>query len=172
MTDQYSIVAVLGSGFAGAALAAVVNIVVGCRDRAARVRGHWGALLAEVKKCGENAGGFLTANPHVLAPSYRLPTLIYENGLPALLADAGIDDAEAKILLDFYAQVEALNRGLDLATDVRNDKGVLYDEDQRNKMKAKSISQPDGSAYVPAHDLCARKRHDAGEYRIVFRGRP
>lgn len=151
---------VLASGLFSAALVFVLGIAVNIRNRAMRVRGNWGALLVEMEECGRIADGYINSN--IAAPSYRLPTLCYENCLPALLADAAIDEDGTKAILLFYAEVQTFNRGLDLADAARGGDGNMPKEFRRNCLKANRIRQPSGDLYMQAHEICEKRKQPPG----------
>lgn len=115
MTEAYSppVYEMLFSGAFGAALVLCANVWLSWRQTIERVRGHWEALYVDVEECGTTAGVYVA--DLVAAPLYRLPTMCYRAGLPALLADSSISEDESRALLKFYSQVETLNRGIDFA---------------------------------------------------------
>jgi len=68
----------------------------------------------------------------------------YETSLPVLLADAAVDEQAVRKLLQFYGQVEDLNRGLDNAAQLAmdNNTGPLKSEYKRNCSKAEQLLEP------------------------------
>ena len=91
----------------------LLGLVPGWIARGRRLRGHWGALRAELELCADRGQALLTH--HVGAPLYRFPTITYEASLPILLAEADVSEEEAMALGRFYCQVQDINRGLDNA---------------------------------------------------------
>lgn len=71
--------------------------------------------------------------------------MAYANSLPALLADGAVDEAETRKLLQFFNEVETLNRGLDqaetarLIADPMEQDAKLTDEFSRNVLKAQRL---------------------------------
>jgi hypothetical protein len=81
------------------------------------------------------------------APLYRLPTVIYTVAFPALLADRAFNGKKPRALLEYFNQVETLNRGLDQAQEARGTE-ALKGEVHRNCLKA--------SRLVPGQELYQR----------------
>ena len=99
--------------FIGATAAFVYNQLKTEIDKRKRVRGYLVALEAEVRECSRLANEYRGAG--VASPLYRLPSLIYPQALPGLLADSALPKSEVEPLLLFYTEVETANRGLDRA---------------------------------------------------------
>lgn len=105
-----------------------------------RRRAHWAALSAELEHCRSLAETYLRDG--FAAPLYRLPTVAYANSLPALLAEAALNETDTRSLLTFFNEVETLNRGLDqaegarLLADPMQQEVKLAQEFGRNKLKA------------------------------------
>ena len=114
-------------------------------DRNQRVKGHLGALRAELAENHKYGETYL--RDKVKSPLYRLPTVIYEAALPALLADSALDEIKVGALVAYYGMVETLNRGLDEADRVRagqhssgsSPEAALDDAYGRNLLKAKQL---------------------------------
>ena len=108
-----------------------------------RRRSHFAALRAEVEYCRSLADTYL--RDQIAAPLYRLPTMAYANSFPALLSDAALSESETNRLLQFFAEVENFNRGLDQAEEARlisdpeHRKQKLSDEYSRNRLKAEHL---------------------------------
>jgi len=153
---------VFASGLLGAVLVFVLHIWLTSREKAARVRGHWEAIYAEVEECGDIANSY--ANSTIPSPSGRLPTLCYQTSLPALLTDTGIDEVEAKTLLRFYSAVETVNRGLDYTHNARanHDDMRVETEFRRNKLKASRIQAPSGKLFEPTIAMCMKRKAKPG----------
>ena len=72
-------------GLLGVALGASLTGLKEWCQRKKRQRAYWSALSAEVDLCGGLAEAFV--RDKVKAPLYRLPTIAYDTGFPALLGD-------------------------------------------------------------------------------------
>jgi hypothetical protein len=127
-------------GLAGVVLGALLTQLREILQRRKRHLSYWSALSAEVDLCH----GFAMAyeNDPVQSPLYRLPTLAYEKGFPALLADGATTENEAHCILRFYGQVLQINRGLEYAHAGRNDPKTLALEESRLKLKTKNLIDP------------------------------
>lgn len=131
------------------------------RDRSERVRvkrGNLRALKAEILYCSSLAGTYLTAGYGV--PSYRAPTIVYENSFPALLTQGFFSEADAAAVLEFYVNVKALNRGLDYAQAQIGSPVALQPEVSRAMLKAQHLV-PGTSANPTRYDvaIAAIARH-------------
>ena len=82
----------------------LLGLIPGWIARGRRLRGHWGALRAELELCAEQGHALLS--DHVGAPLYRFPTIAYEASLPVLLADGDVSEEESMALGRFYCQVQ------------------------------------------------------------------
>jgi hypothetical protein len=113
-------------------------------SRRQRRRTHWAALRAELEFCRRRAETYV--RDRVAAPLYRLPTSAYSHSFPALLSDGAVTEVEADALMQFFSEVETLNRGLDLAQAAREggDNAAVSVEFQRNTVKASRLFPPDG----------------------------
>lgn len=145
---------------------ALVGVIVGfglvkgsdLLGRSRRKKVHKAAIAAEIEICREFANEFLGREPHVQAPSYRLPLITYTSSLPHLLADRALDRNKTDALIRFFNQVETLNRGLDQANvalgiaDSHERSRRLDQEDERNIMKAERLVE---ELYQPAPDVVA-----------------
>ncbi len=109
------------------------------RRRRRRRRAHWAALRAELAFCKGLAETYRDAD--IGAPSYRLPSITYSHSLPALLGDGAVNESEAKALIEFFSEVETLNRGLDLAQAARErgDTQAVAAEHGRNLLKIRRL---------------------------------
>ena len=127
----YTLVAPLAGVFVGFVLAQGVE----WRRRRRRQRAHWGALRAEIEFCKERAEEYRKAS--VAAPLYRLPSMTYSHSLPVLLGDGAVRVSEMKAFIQFFSEVETLNRGLDLiqAARERGDAQTMGAERERNLLK-------------------------------------
>jgi hypothetical protein len=109
-------------------------------------------LRAEIEFCCGRVETFLGAN--IAAPLYRLPTIAYLHSFPALLADGVPTEPDTRSLIQFYSEVETLNRGLDLTQAARGDEQTLWAEHGRNREKATRLVQeycPEARAVVNRH---------------------
>ena len=149
---------ILLSGLFAAVVAVVITLFVQSRQRVARIRGNWSALFIEVRECGRLAEVFLTEDPHVDAPLYRLPVISFKTCYPFLLADRALQENGADILLRFFNEVQSFNRGLDLADEVERANRLQGPVFNRNRSKAEPLRNPDGALYVPALQLCRARR--------------
>ena len=129
----------------------LLGLVPGWVARGRRLRGHWGALRAELELCADRGQALLTH--HVGAPLYRFPTMAYEASLPILLAEADVSEEEAMALGRFYCQVQDINRGLDNAAAVILDTQRLEQEFQRNVLKCRDLIEGEQSLYEVARQL-------------------
>ena len=129
----------------------LLGLVPGWVARGRRLRGHWGALRAELELCADRGQALLTH--HVGAPLYRFPTMAYEASLPILLAEADVSEEEAIALGRFYCQVQDINRGLDNAAAVIMDTQRLEQEFQRNVLKCRDLIEGEQSLYGAARQL-------------------
>lgn len=108
-----------------------------------RRRAHFAALEAEMDYCRDLAQTYLRDG--VKAPLYRLPIVAYANSLPALLSEAALGEVDTRHLLEFFNEVEALNRGLEqaegarLIADRNEREAKLDDEYSRNTLKAQRL---------------------------------
>jgi hypothetical protein len=123
----------------GIVLGFLLGQLAGWIERRRRMRGHWGALAAEVDMCERLAGAYL-ADP-VAAPLYRLPEAAFSASFPALLAEGVINRLEARQLSEFRGAVQEINRGLDIASEARAaDKNILLQtEVSRLSLKCRNL---------------------------------
>lgn len=123
----------------GAILGFILSEGKDCLARCRRRKSHWCALRAEIEVCRSKAETYLC--DCVMAPLYRLPTTAYSQSFPVLLGDAAVAEGEVESLIEFFTEVESLNRGLDLAQTARErgDEGALQQEYGRNRLKAERL---------------------------------
>lgn len=93
-------------GFGGSLFAAFM-------ERRRRIRSCWRALFAEFQICSQMAQDYLGGRKIVMSPVYRWPLVAYVHTFPELLLSAGMSTGQARAILDYFLQVDALNRGLD-----------------------------------------------------------
>jgi hypothetical protein len=127
------------SGLVGVVVGWLLSEVVRRRDRSTRRGAQWGALRAEMHLCRGLADTY-RRDPYK-APSYRLPTTAYRAAFAALLGDGAVAEDEARVLTEFFSEVETINRGLDYtqAARERNDEKALDEEVNRNHIKAGNL---------------------------------
>lgn len=130
------------AAFVGTACAFIFSGVKDWRARCQKRKSHWCALRAEIEVCRDKAETYLRDN--IIAPLYRLPTIAYSQSFPALLSDAAVAEGEVKSLIEFFTEVESLNRGLDLAQTARErrDEEAVQQEYGRNRLKAERLVPP------------------------------
>jgi hypothetical protein len=112
-------------------------------QRRKRQVSYWAAISAEVDLCAGLARAYVRDN--VMAPLYRLPTLAYDKGFPALLGDGAVSEEETHSILRFYAQVVQINRGLEYAHAAAAPsapEGMLEREVSRLYAKAHALIDP------------------------------
>lgn len=123
----------------GVLLGFIISEAKGWCTRRRQRKVHWAALRTEVELCREAAESYLRDDK--AAPLYRLPTLALGSSLPALLAGAWLKEDDARVLFQFFSEVDTLNRGLAQAQTFREKEkaDLLADEYQRNRMKAERM---------------------------------
>jgi hypothetical protein len=137
----------ISSLISGLVAALSVLIVVWLRDwrrQKVRLTSHWQALRSEILECGRIANRFL--NDEVMVPSYRLPTVCYAHAFAVLLVEGKLTETDADALRKYYAEVETLNRGLDLV--LRDDAERAQRTHDRNIVMARRICAPEGEHYL------------------------
>ena len=132
------------------------------RDRTAkrdRVEGMWMAIRSEVARCGNTAKDFYDAR--IRAPSYRFATVAYDKILPELLIEARLNAQDTQDLITFFANVEAINIGLDIAQEMHNVGNMKRLEEQAsvNFSKADKYVRQDSEGYKAA--MAVIERHMA-----------
>jgi hypothetical protein len=121
-------------------------------DRKREFQANLVAVKAEFEYCGKTACTFLADDKK--SPLYRLPTLFFEKAFPSLLSEGLLLETEIYAVIEYFAGVETLNRGLDQANAVlgsgdENNKNPRLDEEHsRNHLKAKRLI-PSGEYYAP-----------------------
>jgi hypothetical protein len=104
-----------------------------------RRRNHWAALSAELEYCRRKAEAYTGSN--VGAPLYRLPTAAYTRSFAALLSDAAGSESDACAIVEFFSEVETVNRGIDRAAEAHGT-ARYQAEVERAIMKAKRLALP------------------------------
>jgi hypothetical protein len=143
-------------GLAGVVIGATITQGTTWWQKRKRHTAYWSAMSAEVDLCRDHSEEYV--NGHAFAPLYRLPTISYDEGFPALLGDGAVSHGDAKAVLAFYGLVEQFNRGLEQVheADVRNPgDGRVRDEAHRLDVKARHIIAPDGP-YRAVRDVIDR----------------
>ncbi|MFC0668438.1 hypothetical protein ACFSKY_23040 [Azotobacter chroococcum] len=100
---------------------------------------NFSALMAEIDYCNKLASTYL--DDKVKSPLYRLPTIIYKSSIPIILAAGKLTNSETESILNFFNEVDSLNRGLDQIERYRSssDANETEQEFNRNKIKAGNI---------------------------------
>lgn len=143
MSDWITAVISSASGLAGVTLGAWLGYWKERSQQKKRHLSYWSALSAEVDLCDGLARAYV--RDPVDAPLYRLPTIAYDKGFPALLGDGAVSQDESRSILRFYAQVVQINRGLEYAHAAAGPDavaGVLAREVGRLRKKATDLSDP------------------------------
>ncbi len=157
------------AALAGATLGFAGPQLIASWQKRKRHFAYWSAMSAEADLCQSFAKQYLIAR--VESPLYRLPTIAYEKGFPALLGDGAITAFEAAGVLLFYTQVEQINRGLDRAdatlygdarADIRHRAEVSRLEQVASTLAA-SGDQCDGTDYRKHRSGLRNFAADAGE---------
>jgi hypothetical protein len=112
-------------------------------DRKRKLKGHFCAIRAELDLCKERAEVFL--KDHIASPLYRMPLTPYEVSVPILLSESALSEKESITLSRFYCLAEDINRGLDNAAAVINDKDALKREYSRLTLKVQTLIGPTAS---------------------------
>jgi len=129
-------------GLAGVVLGFLGTNTVAWLEKHKRHRAYWSAISAEVELCKSMAETYL--RDEVRAPLYRLPLIAYDKGFPALLGDGVVSKEAAKAILAFYSLVGEMNRGLEQANLLWQDRDapdeLLDTAANRIRIKAARIS--------------------------------
>lgn len=146
-------------GLAGVIVGATITQGVAWLQKRKRHLSYWSAMSAEIDLCRGLADAYL--NDQVSAPLYRLPTIAYEAGFPALLGDGAVAKDEATTMLRFYSQVAQLNRGLDQIHEATVRQAPLDPEVRRLRLKAEKLldkcqQDPGGPYYRAAREVIDR----------------
>jgi hypothetical protein len=112
----------------------------------------WAAIAAECDYCRQLAERYIQSE--LLAPLYRLPTTAHSNALPVLLGDGALDRKEVAALIQFVAEVEELNRGLDRCASASNESAQIA-ESKRSQTLAHRLTRA-GATFQSAQQV-----HDA-----------
>jgi hypothetical protein len=117
------------------------------------------AIQAEIDYASEFALDYL--NPgSVKSPMHRITTAFYTEGVPKLIALGAINKECARALLQYYGNIDQMNRSLDLAASLEGEKWL--EEIARTMLKACSL--------VPIRDLknlASTPRPNEFEHRII-----
>jgi len=140
MTAQTTALIAGAFGLMGVVLGAFLMELREFLTRRERHLSYWSALSAEVDLCHGYAKAYYDGA--VSSPLYRLPTIAYDNGFPALLGDGVITEKEAHCILRFYAQATQINRGLKYAHTAPAGSPALDQEESRLRLKAKNLIDP------------------------------
>ena len=120
------------------------------RDWWQRKRKHaasWAAMAAESDYCRQLAEHYL--EKELRAPLFRLPTSAHASALPLLLADGLLVKAEVAALIQFMAEIEEFNRGLERCASASSET-ALNAEFERSKILAHRLTGS-GATFRAAH---------------------
>ena len=148
-------------GLGGVIIGAVITQGIAWFQRRKRHRAYWSAMSAEIDLCNGLSKAYV--RDEVQAPLYRLPTIAYDKGFEALLADGVVSEEEASGILRFYSQVVQINRGLDYAhaaTEPGAAAGALSEQASRLKLKATNLSDPESKDPGGPYYLTVRRLID------------
>jgi hypothetical protein len=148
----------LAGAVIGAVLTAALTIYREGDARERQIASWWIAVAAEVDLCRSLADAYLTGKV-VMAPSYRWPTVAYENIVPQLLGIAQLSAEDTQALLLFYTEVEALNRGLDYVHEHMDDEKRRDMQFKTNLLKVGHIKSS-GDRYLALRDVLKRHMED------------
>jgi hypothetical protein len=109
----------------------------------------WAAMSAESDYCRHLAEKYLEDS--IRAPLYRLPTTAHSSALPALLADGALTKSQVAALIEFVAEVDSFNRGLERSASALNEPAELA-EFERNKIKAHRLTGS-GATFQAVHQI-------------------
>jgi len=109
----------------------------------------WAAIAAECDYCRQLAERYL--QNELRAPLYRLPTTAHSNALPILLADGALVRAEVSALIQFVAEVDEMNRGLDRCASASSEPAQIA-EFERSKILAHRLTGS-GATFQAAHQV-------------------
>lgn len=142
------------ASFIGATIAFILVMCKDWLDRRRRMKSCWNAIQTEIEICSDMANKYLVP-PIIQAPSYRWPTVAYQHVFPELLMNANLSVKEAGALLSYFIDVEATNRGLDIAQELnRNGKHVeLNAQFETNVNRVYKHLHANGNWYGPAMDV-------------------
>jgi hypothetical protein len=152
---------ILISGLIGALVSAIINVVFNAWNADRKIRTARRLLAVEIEVCAAFAKTFCEAR--IYAPLYRLPLAGFNTALRELVGSGELSEEKARALIEFYSEVETLNRGLDLVADTlpkalqaEVSTGEIGTEERklhsRNLIKAERIKAPDGSLYLKARE--------------------
>ena len=140
-------------GAIGVLFGFVLSIAREWWQRKRKYAAAWAAIAAESEYCRQLAERYL--GDALRAPLYRLPTTAHGNALPVLLADGLLVKEEVAALIQFVAEVEEFNRGLDRCSDAA-DETALDRECERSKILAHRLSGS-GATFQAARDVHASR---------------
>lgn len=147
--------ALLG-GFVGAAIVFCLQIWLEWYASRKRTKGRFAALRAEIEECGRIASAYLEEKTPKVS-LYRLPIICFPVTFAGLLEAKVLSGAQSGALMKFYAEVETMNRGLDLidtkqraAANQEGSAQAVRDEIARIHLKAKRIAAPNGELFISA----------------------
>ncbi len=151
----------------GAILGFILSWLPTWLDRRRKLKTHWQAIRADLKRCKENAETLL--NDRIQAPLYRLPVAAFNTSFPILLSEGELTEDESLSIGRCLDQIHDINRGLDYASEMHKLRNAAERDQEysRNLLKARALLGKDGkpSLYDAAMAIVDRKiaRH-RGQY--------
>jgi hypothetical protein len=127
---------ILISAAAGAGFGAMIAYVPRFLANRQKLVSNRALLCSEIETCREMAQTYI--NDKVTSPAYRLPSAGWSHSVPQILGVAHIHDI--KDIQYYYLEVDALNRGLDLADKHHDNDERLQAEYRRNLLKSENIT--------------------------------
>jgi hypothetical protein len=157
-----SIVATVAGALVGAFIVFWLGRSKDEATRASRLKSCWSAVRAELEICGTMGIRYLTPPHTIMAPAYRWPTVAREKVLPELLLLAGLNTDDTRDLLGYFIEVDALNRGLDMAQDAhsRGEDETLRQLFERNRNRIELHVRTGGDGYAAALSVIRRHTTD------------
>jgi hypothetical protein len=158
-----SVLAVLAA-FLVFALQARTNRKIASKTRADRIESLWAAVACEVQASAEQAQSFLEEK--IGAPAYRIELPLYSTAFPSLLIEVRLEPSEVSALYTYFANVQAMNRGIQYAHDARDrpDNGEAFQKEARRTMNKADLLRPGGYVYRGAMGVIAAHYPPAKEW--------
>ena len=130
-------------------------------DRRRNVVAYWKALREEIEYCHKIAIGLVPAG--VAGGLRRLPTAIYKEAFPRIVAQGEVEELEVAAILLYYDFVQQVNASLDItgAALERNDQPRAIQEFGRMALKAQRFEAGHGehiydNAIAIANQHCSK----------------
>lgn len=119
----------------GAVLGAIIAYVPRFLANRQKLVSNRALLCCEIDTCRERAQEYI--KDRITSPTNRLPSAGWSHSVPLILSITTVENINDIQL--YYLEVDALNRGLDLAEKYINDENQLAREYKRNLLKANNI---------------------------------